>query len=174
MEQLLDLINGGQVDKLSAMVFKQKLDASSTSGYTRNLSEEEEVAVARQLAMAESQTPWAVFLKHYIQHYPLFNAAISLLLQASENKMVQKLLSQELSRYGCNEQHARQICDLALRDGADRYVDLLSALADSGRCYFDDIAILLSRIDDRSDSNNKTQYATRYRSSTENYRKQKA
>ena len=172
MEQILEFINGGQVEKLSAAVFNQKLEASSSTDYTRNLSLEEEVAVARQFATAENPTAWAVFLKHYIQHYPLFNPTIELLIQASENKMVQKVLSGELSRYGCNEQHAHQICNLVLKDGAEGYTELLCALADHGRCHFEDIAILLQRIDDRSEK--KMNLAARYQSSIEKYWQQKS
>lgn len=172
MGKILDLINSGKINELSAAVFNQKLDPSSTSDYTKSLSEEEEVAVVRQFATAENPTAWVIFLKHYGQHYTLFNSAIDLLIQSSENKMVQKVLAGELSRYGCNEQHARQICDLALKDGADKYPDLLDALADHGRCHFEDVASLLQRIDGHSEK--KMQLADRYRSSTAKYRLQKS
>ena len=171
MKNLLELIKSGNPKELSAHVFDQKLDAASTSGFTLNLYEAEENEVIRRLLEADEPSAWVDFLNRYTSHYPLFNSAVRILLEATDKSYVRDLLVQEFSRYGYNEEQGMKVCNLFLRDNTDTYIPLLETIAHNGRIYFENIHAMLEKIDDRRKENHQmpASYATIYKSSIDAY-----
>ena len=168
--KVLELINDGNIDLLSAAVFNQKLDETSSSGFTQVLSDEEEVAVVKRLLSAEDAPAWDEFLTRYTSCYPLSNPAIRLLLHALDNPLARKQLIQDFSRYGHTPEAGLFICNLVYKSGLDDYAELLETMCNNTRFYDQEVDRFLERIDDRCrEANRDAQFAKTYKTTAENY-----
>ena len=166
------LIEQNQVDELSSLVFNQHMDNSSEQGYTEPLSNEEELSAIRQL-LASRNPQWFCFLHQYIQHYPLLNESVSLLVDSSfTDAGITALLTDNMQRYGCDPEQATRLCQALLTNTLNP--DLVCLICKSSRISSQSVKILLERLENRERDKNpdcqSPKYVELYEKSITEYR----
>ncbi len=142
------LIEQNQVSELSALVFNQHFDNSSTNGYTYPLGAEDEALVVKQMLLTQS-SDWYNFVKRYLQHYPLSNQADELLADnAAENPFARKLLVFSIKKYGCHPAVAERLCKYLLTAKADGS-ELINVICLNSHLQSPEVRVLLERLADR-------------------------
>ena len=120
---------------------ERKLSADSSGTYLEHFSEEDEVLFAECLFDGNKESE-EVFLK-YISHYPLCNKAVDVLIKRLPDAKARKILLNDFSRYGFNENQGLAICKLA--PSLDE--EFMIEFSKSGRIFFSEVYHRLSLLD---------------------------
>lgn len=167
--QYIDIIRNGRVVELSAAVFGKTLNGTDT--FADSLDNDEELELIQRLISDEKPEEWLGWMREYRKYYPLGNKAVNMLIENLQSEIAEKALIEEFSRYSYTEEAALKICRKALNAEAGTYRKLIETISACGRIFYDDLPLLLSRLDERDkDEDLETQYAGTYRRSIRKYR----
>ncbi|MBR1840512.1 MAG: hypothetical protein IJ778_00080 [Alphaproteobacteria bacterium] len=162
----MDLIRKELIAQLSDSVFNQHFDHSSEQGFTDSLTEEEELAIVKQMLVSATAPEWLNFLQNYIKHYALFNSSVDLLIDNSENPVVREALVNFFECSGPTVAQTEKVCRYFLRKDAEVYPEVMVALCDHARSNDKNIAMLLDQVEDKFKEEHSNQpapqYSTRY------------
>ena len=147
MDKIFYLIQVNNVEELSEVVFNKKLSSDSFKGYASCLSCAEEKYLVEKFLTTKDKV-WSDFIRKYIEHFPLSDEAVQLLLENTDNSEIKELLLEEWKKYGANEKESFAFCDkLHKQDELDE--ELLTVFCDSAHLAYYDVIYKLSLIDNK-------------------------
>ena len=161
-----ELIKADLIAKLSDGVFGQHFDHSSEQGFTDSLTEDEEVAVVKQMLVSATAPEWLNFLQNYIKHYALFNSSVDLLIENIANPIAREALVNFFECSGPTVAQTDKVCRYFLRKDAEVYPEVMVALCDHARSNDKSVTMLLDQVEDKFKEEHSNQpapqYSTRY------------
>ena len=167
--EYIDIIRNGRVVELSAAVFGKTLNGVDT--FADSLKDNEEVELVQRLISDEKPEEWLGWIKDYIKYYPLGNKAMNALVENLQSEPAEKAAIAQFTRYGYTEEQAVKICRKAISAEAGAYRKLIETISTYGRIFYDDLPLLLARLDERDkDEDLSPLYADTYRKSIRQYR----
>ncbi len=167
----IDVIRNGRVVELSAAVFGKTLNGIDT--YADSLNDDEELELVQRLVSDEKPEEWLGWMKEYRKYYPLGNKAVNMLIENLQSEAAEKALIEEFSRYSYTEEAGVKVCRKAISAEAGAYRKLLEVISTCGHISYDDLPLLLARLDERDkDEDLPPMYADTYRKSIRKYREE--
>lgn len=157
----IEMILTGKFEELRRSVFEKKLDNSGEGTYTEPLSAEEECELVNQVL---KHTPESEkFLLDYLEHYPINNKAVNMLISQAVDSDIKQILLKEFELYGYNVEQGLGICQAV---GSTDSL-FMRRFCGYGRIFYEDLYLRLSLIEAGGS------FGEIYKKAVDKYRKQK-